>query len=100
MKPRDRQVLKAKFGVTGKHMLLTFGLLSPNKGIETAIRALPAVIAAFPGLTYFVVGTTHPVVARREGQAYRMTLEREAEQAGGPRAHRVPRSVRQHRRAV
>ena len=82
MQPRDQQVLKAKFGVAGRHMLLTFGLLSPNKGIETVIRALPAVIAAFPELTYFVVGATHPVVARRHGQAYRTTLEREAERLG------------------
>jgi glycosyltransferase involved in cell wall biosynthesis len=82
MKPRDQRALKAKFGVAGQHMLLTFGLLSPNKGIETVIRALPAVTAAFPGLTYFVVGATHPVVARRHGEAYRTTLEREAERLG------------------
>jgi glycosyltransferase involved in cell wall biosynthesis len=82
MKPRDQQALKAKFGVAGQPMLLTFGLLSPNKGIETVIRALPAVTEAFPGLTYFVVGATHPVVARRQGQAYRTTLEREAEKLG------------------
>jgi glycosyltransferase involved in cell wall biosynthesis len=82
MKPRDQQALKAKFGVAGQPMLLTFGLLSPNKGIETVIRALPAVAADFPTLTYFVVGATHPVVARRQGQAYRTTLEREAEQLG------------------
>ncbi len=82
MTPRDREVLKTTFGVAGQHMLFTFGLLSPNKGIETVIRALPAVVRAFPGLTYFVVGATHPVVARREGQAYRTTLEREAEKMG------------------
>ncbi|MGH8611070.1 MAG: glycosyltransferase, partial [Gammaproteobacteria bacterium] len=44
MKPRDQQRLKAKFGVSGQRMLLTFGLLGPSKGIETVIRALPAVI--------------------------------------------------------
>jgi glycosyltransferase involved in cell wall biosynthesis len=82
MKPRDQEALKAKFGVAGQPMLLTFGLLSPNKGIDTVIRALPAVTEAFPGLTYFVVGATHPVVARRHGQAYRTTLEREAEKLG------------------
>jgi glycosyltransferase involved in cell wall biosynthesis len=82
MAPRDQQALKARFGVEGRHMLLTFGLLSPNKGIETVIRALPAVVAAYPALTYFVVGATHPVVARRHGEAYRTTLEREAERLG------------------
>ena len=63
-------------------MLLTFGLLGPNKGIETVIRALPAVIAAFPDLVYFVVGATHPMIVRRHGEAYRTTLEREAERLG------------------
>ncbi len=82
MPPQDRQKLKAKFGVSGQRMLLTFGLLSPNKGIETVISALPAVIAAFPDLVYFVVGTTHPVILRRHGEAYRTSLERQAERLG------------------
>ncbi|MGH9204472.1 MAG: glycosyltransferase family 4 protein, partial [Vicinamibacterales bacterium] len=82
MEPRDQQRLKAKFGVSGQRMLLTFGLLGPNKGIETVIRALPAVIAAFPDLVYFVVGATHPTILRRHGEAYRTTLEREAERLG------------------
>ncbi len=63
-------------------MLLTFGLLSPNKGIETVIRALPAVVAGSPIVIYFVVGATHPAVLRREGEAYRTMLEREAEKLG------------------
>jgi glycosyltransferase involved in cell wall biosynthesis len=88
LQPRDRQVLKAKFGAQGRRMLLTFGLLSPNKGIETVIRALPKLIAAFPDTVYFVVGATHPVVRRRQGEAYRTTLEREAE-ALGVREHVV-----------
>ena len=82
MEPRDGQKLKAKFGVAGRRMLLTFGLLSPNKGIETVIAALPAVTAAFPDVVYFVVGATHPVILRRDGEAYRTTLEREAERLG------------------
>jgi glycosyltransferase involved in cell wall biosynthesis len=84
----DQQALKAKFGVADRHVLMTFGLLSPNKGIETVIRALPAVVAAFPDLVYFVVGATHPVILRREGEAYRTMLEREAE-ALGVREHLV-----------
>jgi glycosyltransferase involved in cell wall biosynthesis len=78
----EQQALKAKFGVAGRRLLLTFGLLSPNKGIETVIRALPAVVRRFPDLIYFVVGATHPVVLRREGEAYRTMLEREAERLG------------------
>ncbi len=82
MPPRDQRRLKAKFGVSGRRMLLTFGLLGPNKGVETVIRALPAVVAKFPEVVYFVVGATHPVIARRHGEAYRTSLEREAESLG------------------
>jgi glycosyltransferase involved in cell wall biosynthesis len=78
----EQQALKAKFGVARRRLLLTFGLLSPNKGIETVIRALPSVVRAFPDLIYFVVGATHPVILRREGEAYRTMLEREAEKLG------------------
>ena len=82
MAPRDQAKLKARFGVAGHRMLLTFGLLGPNKGIETVIRALPAAIEAYPDLVYFVVGATHPAVLREHGEAYRTTLEREAERLG------------------
>ena len=78
----DQLALKAKFGVGDQPLLLTFGLLSANKGIETVIRALPAVVKAFPELVYLVVGATHPAVLRREGEAYRSMLEREAEELG------------------
>jgi glycosyltransferase involved in cell wall biosynthesis len=80
--PRNRNELKAQFGVAGHRMLLTFGLLGPNKGIETVIRALPAIVAVCPDLVYFVVGATHPAVIRHDGEAYRTTLEREAERLG------------------
>jgi glycosyltransferase involved in cell wall biosynthesis len=82
MVPRDQEKLKARFGVAGHRMLLTFGLLGPSKGIETVIRALPAALAAHPDLVYFVVGATHPAVVRQHGEAYRATLEREAEKLG------------------
>jgi glycosyltransferase involved in cell wall biosynthesis len=82
MVPRDQDSLKARFGVNGQRMLLTFGLLGPNKGIETVIRALPAAVAACPDLVYFVVGATHPAVVRQHGEAYRSSLEREAEDLG------------------
>ena len=82
MPDRDQGQLKEGFGIPGQRRLLTFGLLSPNKGIETVIRALPPLVAQFPDLVYFVVGATHPVIARRQGEAYRTTLEREAERLG------------------
>lgn len=82
MTARSQSQLKARFGVAGRSMLLTFGLLGPNKGIETVIRALPAIVAACPGLVYFVVGATHPAVLREHGEAYRTTLEHLAEKLG------------------
>jgi len=82
MAPRAQDELKAQFGVRGHRMLLTFGLLGPNKGIETVIQALPAIVAACPDVVYFVVGATHPAVIRHSGEAYRTTLEREAERLG------------------
>ncbi len=72
-------VLKPKCGVDGRFMLLTFGLISPNKGIEHVIRALPSIIAEYPQVVYCVLGNTHPSLLRREGESYRMELERLAE---------------------
>jgi len=58
--------------VAGKQVLLTFGLLSPNKGIEYALRALPDIIREFPNVVYIVLGQTHPNLLRDEGEAYRL----------------------------
>jgi glycosyltransferase involved in cell wall biosynthesis len=77
---RDRH--KASFDLNGRQVLLTFGLLSPKKGIETVLRALPSLVGRFPGLIYLVVGVTHPEVKRRSGEQYRQALEREAESLG------------------
>jgi hypothetical protein len=63
-------------------VLLTFGLLSPNKGIENAIRALPAILAKHPNVVYVVSGATHPHIRRREGERYRDGLRALAEQLG------------------
>ncbi len=71
----DPAFFKDQYGVEGKHVLLTFGLLSPNKGIENVIQALPDVIAEFPNLVYIVLGATHPNLLRDQGEAYRMSLE-------------------------
>ncbi len=72
----DPNFYKDKFGVEGKLVLLTFGLLSPNKGIEHVLQALPEILAAFPNLVYIVLGATHPKLAREQGETYRFSLER------------------------
>ena len=66
---------KDQFGVGGKKVLLTFGLLSPNKGIEHVINALPDVVAEFPDVVYILLGATHPHELRTRGEAYRLSLE-------------------------
>jgi len=61
--------------VGGKRVLLTFGLLSPNKGIEHVLHALPDIVAEFPDVVYIVLGATHPHELRTQGEAYRLGLE-------------------------
>lgn len=78
----DPSYYKEKFGVLGKKMLLTFGLLSQNKGIETALHALPKVIKQFPDVTYIVLGATHPHVLKHEGDAYRLRLQQLVQKLG------------------
>ncbi len=78
----DPNYFKDEFGVAGKQVLLTFGLLSPNKGIEFALRALPEIIKEFPNVVYIVLGQTHPNLLRDEGEAYRLSLERLAKDLG------------------
>jgi glycosyltransferase involved in cell wall biosynthesis len=78
----DPNFYKDQFGVEGKSVLLTFGLLSPNKGIENVLRVLPEVIKKFPHLVYIVLGATHPNLVREHGEAYRLSLERLAQDLG------------------
>jgi len=66
---------KEQFGVSGKKVLLTFGLLSPNKGIEHVLNALPDIVAEFPDVVYIVLGATHPNELRTRGDSYRLGLE-------------------------
>lgn len=70
----DSSPFKKRFKLEGKKMILTFGLLSPNKGIETAIKALPYLIKDFPDLTYVILGKTHPLVIKDQGERYRESL--------------------------
>ena len=74
--------LKARFGWEGRKVVLTFGLLAPNKGIETIIEALPAVAAHHPELLYVILGATHPNLIAHEGEAYRDRLKALAETRG------------------
>ncbi|MBZ5609212.1 MAG: glycosyltransferase family 4 protein [Acidobacteriia bacterium] len=71
----DPTYFKDQFGVEGKVVLLTFGLLSPNKGIEYVLKALPQILAEFPNVVYIVLGATHPNELREHGEAYRVSLE-------------------------
>ena len=78
----DSNFYKDVFGVEGKTVLLTFGLLSPNKGIEYVIEALPAILQRHPNIVYLVLGATHPHLIAHEGEAYRRKLEKLAEERG------------------
>jgi glycosyltransferase involved in cell wall biosynthesis len=71
----DSSFNKDKFGVEGKKVLLTFGLLSPNKGIENVLQALPAVIKKHPNVVYIILGATHPHILKLHGDAYRIMLQ-------------------------
>jgi glycosyltransferase involved in cell wall biosynthesis len=71
----DPTYFKDQFGVEGKVVLLTFGLLSPNKGIENVLNALPDILEQFPEVVYVVLGATHPNELREHGEAYRVSLE-------------------------
>ena len=73
---------KVELGFADHELLFTFGLLSPGKGIETAIRAMPAIVAARPQALYLVLGATHPHLLAREGERYRDSLKALAAELG------------------
>ncbi len=78
----DSAFYKDQFGVEGRQVLLTFGLLGPGKGIEHVIEALPEIVRQHPNVVYLVLGATHPHLIAREGERYRLGLERLAEDRG------------------
>ena len=78
----DPSFHKDLFGVEGKSVLLSFGLLSANKGIENVIAALPAILEKHPNVVYIVVGATHPHVIQNEGETYRLSLQWLAREKG------------------
>src|SRR4051794_20448052 len=78
----DPNPYKEQFGVEGRLVALTFGLLSPNKGIEHMLRAVPEILKSFPNFVYLVLGATHPALVRDQGERYRLSLERLARTLG------------------
>ena len=85
---------KARLGLDGRRVLLTFGLLAPDKGIETVIDAMPAILERFPDALYVVLGASHPHILARSGESYRAMLEERARRLG------VADSVAFHNRFV
>ena len=78
----DANFYKDQFGVEGRRVLLTFGLLSPDKGVEVVLDALPQIIRQHPDIIYIILGATHPHIQREHGEAYRLSLQRRAKELG------------------
>jgi len=78
----DPNYYKDQFGVEGKTVLLTFGLISPGKGIEYMIEALPRIVKERPDVVYIVLGATHPHILKEQGESYRHSLQRLAVDRG------------------
>ena len=90
----DTEPFKERFGLAGRPMILTFGLLGPGKGIETVLEALADVAPDHPDVAYVVLGVTHPNVKRESGELYRISLELRAVELG------IQRNVLFHNRYV
>jgi glycosyltransferase involved in cell wall biosynthesis len=78
----EPHLAKAKFGFEGKTIILTFGLLSPNKGIEFMLDAMPSIIESCPNAVYVILGATHPNLVRHQGEAYRDSLTARVRELG------------------
>ncbi len=78
----DTHYYKDQFSLEERQVLLTFGLLAPNKGIEVAINAMPRIVEKHPDAIYIILGATHPHILKQQGNAYRDSLERLVEQHG------------------
>jgi glycosyltransferase involved in cell wall biosynthesis len=78
----DPNYYKDQFGVAGRKVILTFGLVGPGKGIEQMIDALPEIVRPHPETAYIVLGATHPHILRTEGEAYRTSLQLRAKERG------------------
>ncbi len=78
----DSSFYKDRYGLEGRLVILTFGLLNPNKGIEYMIEALPEIVQEYPEVVYVVLGATHPAIWQAEGELYRISLERRVRDLG------------------
>lgn len=78
----SEKFLKDKYGLTGRKVLTTFGLLSSGKSIETTLDALPAIIKQCPEVIFLVIGKTHPEVVKNEGEVYRESLVKKVNELG------------------
>lgn len=78
----DPNVLKERYGLSGKSVLSTFGLLGPNKSIETTLDALPGIVAEHPETLFLILGKTHPELVKRQGEQYRHFLEGKVKHLG------------------
>jgi len=76
------RTLKEKYGLAGKKVLTTFGLLSSGKSIETTLEALPTIIKNCPEVMFLIIGKTHPEVVKNEGEKYRHSLEQKVNELG------------------
>ncbi len=79
---KDRNALKDKYSLSGRNVLSTFGLLGPNKSIETTLDALPEVVVKHPDTIFLILGKTHPELSKRNGEEYRRFLEGKVEDLG------------------
>ncbi|MHC4754390.1 MAG: glycosyltransferase family 4 protein [Planctomycetota bacterium] len=78
----DNNYYKHKFGMEGRRTILTFGLLSKNKGIEVMLKAMPEIVKADPSVLYVVLGMTHPSVLKHDGESYRFSLQQIVKELG------------------
>jgi glycosyltransferase involved in cell wall biosynthesis len=78
----DPELAKTELGFDGRAVILTFGLLSPNKGIEVMIDAMPSILTRCANAVYVVLGATHPNLVRDQGEAYRESLAARVRELG------------------
>ncbi|MEE9268874.1 MAG: glycosyltransferase family 4 protein [Candidatus Krumholzibacteria bacterium] len=78
----DPNFYKDKFGVEGRRVILTFGLLHREKGLEYMLEALPAIVERHPDVVYVILGATHPTIEAEEGESYRLSLQRRVRELG------------------
>ena len=78
----EGEARKANFRLEGRPVLMTFGLLNPNKGIEVSLKAIARLVEKWPDLAYIVLGATHPELKKQRGEEYRIQLERQIESLG------------------